>query len=236
MEKIGPVHLAELTKPVWFPAYSDTDRVPFYFRSREIPSAQVAGSDEYLVADTIIAATTVPGLFMPTRIRSTDGENVGLILDGTIYAPNPVISAVLGVTQLYPGKRIYLVALGTGGAGSSFGVEQSSSWGMAQWMPHVLETMAHAQTVFEDDFAMLDSLPNGEPLCVQYHRIDRPYVAGWSSWFDVGSKNMDALTAFGRSLAQDEDKQIGKIAKDLLEIGEASGTIAEGYQHTPDPR
>ena len=236
MDKIGPVHLAELTTPVWFPSYSDTNRAPFYFRSREIPSARVSGSDEYLVADAIIAATTVPGIFMPTEITSTDGKNVGLILDGTIFAPNPVISAILGATHLYPGKRVYLVALGTGGAGSSFGVEQSSGWGMAQWMSHVLETMAHAETVFEDDFARLDNLPSGEPLCVQYYRIDKPYLAGWSSWFDVSRQNMDALTLFGQSLARDQDKLIGKIARDLVEIGQAHGAIAETYRHRPGAR
>jgi Patatin-like phospholipase len=233
IDKIGPVHMAELIKPIWFPSYSDTDREPFYFRSREIPSALISGSDEYLVADTIIAATTVPGLFMPAEIASTDGEKVGLILDGTIYAPNPIISAVLGAVHLYPGKRLYLVSLGTGGAGSSFGVEESSGWGMAQWLPHVLETMAHAEAVFENDFAMLDILPNGEPLCAQYHRIDRPYNAGWSSWFDVSTKNMDALTAFGKSLAHDNDKLITKIATDLVDIGEASGDIAQDYRQAP---
>lgn len=230
MDKIGPVHMSQLTTTVWFPAYSDTDRAPFFFRSREIPSSKILGSDEYLVVDTIIAATTVPGIFMPVRIQPTDGEKIGLILDGTIYAPNPVISAVLGAAKLYPGKRIYLVAIGTGGAGSSFGVSQASGWGMAQWMPHVFETMAHAQTVFEDDFAKLDSLPNGRPLCVQYHRIDKPYIAGWSSWYDVSPTNMDSLTAFGVSLAHDDDKVIGKIARDLVDIGRAHGAIAERYR------
>ncbi len=230
LDKIGFVHMADLTKPIWFPSYSDTNREPFFFRSREIPSAEISGSDEYLVADAIIAATTVPGIFMPAEIKTTDGGDLGLILDGTIYAPNPVMSAILGVGHIYPGKSIYLVSLGTGGAGSSFGVKEASGWGMAQWLPRVLETMAHAQAVFENDFARLDNLPNGRPLCAQYHRIDKPYIAGWSSWFDISRKNMDALAAFGATLAHEDDAQIAKIARDLLAIGEASGEIAQEYR------
>ena len=235
MDQIGDVHMAELIKPVWFPSYSDTAGEPYFFRSREVPSQFAPGSDEYYVADTIIAATTVPGIFMPMEIGSTDGETVGLILDATIYAPNPIISAVMGTVQLYPDKRIYMVSVGTGGSITPVGVKQSSGWGMAQWLPHVLETMAHADTAFENEFAVLDTLPNGQPLVDRYHRIDKPFDAGWGSWFDVSESNMDALTAFGEKLAQERHAEIEQIARDLVEIGSSTGDIAKDYKETPSP-
>lgn len=68
VNRIGDVHMADLVKPVWFPSYADTLGLPFYFRSRQVPSSEVPGSDEYYVADTLIAATTVPGIFMPVQV------------------------------------------------------------------------------------------------------------------------------------------------------------------------
>jgi hypothetical protein len=208
--------------------------MPFFFWSRHMRSGLVAGSDEFLVADAIIASTTAVPLFMPTNIASTDGERHGLFLDAGMFAPNPTIAGVVGAGHMYPGKRIYLVSLGTGASTPTLDVAQVSGWGLLQWLPNLFPTMSKASTMFQEVFARIDGLPSGEPLCTRFRRIDRSYGEGFASVFDASPASVDALVAFGGELAKDYASEIDEIARDLTEIGEASGDVAARFARTAE--
>lgn len=222
---LGDVQLSELVAPVLFPAFSDAEGRPYFFRSRQIDSKLLAGDDEYRVADAILAATTVPSLFFPAAIPSTDGKRSGLFLDGALYSPSPTLCGLIGSSVIYPGNRVYLISLGTGAGHRNLDVEEIRGWGLARWMPHILPTIMDANAVFSTEYAQ----DFAAGIQAHFMRIDKTFNGGWDSFYDVRQANIDALSAFGAQLAKDHAAEIDEAAKQLVEIGASQGAIADRY-------
>jgi patatin-like phospholipase/acyl hydrolase len=211
----GDLKLSQLLKPCLIPSYDIRRRRAHFFRQHR---ARNRKSADYLVKDVARATSAAPTYFEAARVKSASSIPYPLI-DGGVFANNPALCAYAEARNL-PGKPraadMFMLCLGTGKIEKAYYYKQAKDWGLVQWVKPVLDIIMTgvAETV---DFQLKQIFEAvGKPK--NYVRIE-PVLGDASPEMDnVTAENLNALKASGQECAEENDRELERIAGTLIEM------------------
>jgi patatin-like phospholipase/acyl hydrolase len=143
---LGESLLSESTVPLLVPAYDLRRRRPYWFRSWAARDSR----HDFLMRDVGLAACAAPTYFRPHRVTPTDERTAGFVFcDGGIFANNPSLEAWKTALELFPGREVLVVSLGTGDL-TSGGAKDEADWNAFDWAKHGLDTLFDANSGYVD--------------------------------------------------------------------------------------
>jgi uncharacterized protein len=223
-DQFGDAKLSDALTEVVIPAYDLSRPGPFYFKRRytrdeqkwDVPMASVAR-----------ATSAAPTYFDPAPLPPFNGEPRHALVDGGVFANNPVVSAYAEALDLWPGEDvdIRVVSIGTGKPpqtqGDSDGIpvsyEQARAWGVARWARPVLHVVFDGveQTA---EWQLKRLCPADDSGTLRYHRLQSPLPTANHALDDASPRNLDRLLADAGTLLEREGSALDEICAQLLDV------------------
>ena len=183
--------MSDLLKPVIFPSYDRTHNKAYYF-DREKDGDQ-------LLSDVILSTTSAP-TFFPSHEIEINNVKCNMIDSGLVVNDSSQLT-YLKATQdikMLDKSKILLLNLGTG----SFCQTVSSSDGLLNWIPNIVNTLMHA-SIENEMYELSLSLPADNyllidiPLDIKYYQLDNVtpeainyYMAETEKWLEQNQEIM----------------------------------------------
>ena len=204
----GEIQMSELLTGVSIPCFSITKNRPGLFNSRHLPGGM---NHNFRVADVIGGITAAPIYFRPMRISDVTNKNEDIIIDAGIYAKDPVLFASNIATQIFPGRRMIIVSLGTGTNPGFVDSLQRPRWGLSKWGPILYELATRGQSITVDWMLRIQA---GAPLppVIGYYRIDETLAPNTDHWYYTGPGQAAELNQTGRKMVEKNQDKIKEIA------------------------
>lgn len=172
---LGTSKLSDAKRDLLVCAYDMTKREPFFFKRWK---AREAGGFDPPISDAALATSAAPTYFPSHGIELPGDADERALVDGGVFAANPVIAAIaeaLGRAEDEPAalslKDLFVVSIGTGRFETGFSQKQVSGWGALGWIagggnePPVLSAMLGGSSDGADYWAhMLLNHSPGEEL------------------------------------------------------------------------
>lgn len=195
--------LACASTPVVIPCYEIERRTPWFFRSER---AKNCLSYEFKLYDVARSACAAPTYFPPSQIWGWDGS--WSLIDGAMFANNPAMIAWTEAGQMYPGRSVTMVSLGTGSLTRPIPFDKANGWGKAGWLPHVLDVVFDgvSSTV---DFQLAAMLRN-------YWRLQPQLLPANQALDNVDPGNLKALRKTALKMILDNSAKLDQICDALV--------------------
>ncbi len=136
--------LSEAKTGLMLPVYDLEQRRPVFFKSWKAQGQQLKDRSETYqdrnvrVRDLISASLAKPSLFDPKVIGSQSGRRM-TVIDGSLFAANPALSALVASHKLHPEADHYqVISLGSGQARQHLSLLQTRGWDSEQWQRQML--------------------------------------------------------------------------------------------------
>jgi hypothetical protein len=146
-DRLGTSRVSEATRDLLVTSYDMTGSEPYFFKRWQ--ALEDPGSRDFPIVDAALATAAAP-----TYFPSHGGVAGRALVDGGVFAANPVIAAIteaLGRQSDPPAKLtphdLFVVSLGTGEFESGFPQSKVSGWGKLGWVagggddPPILDAM-----------------------------------------------------------------------------------------------
>jgi patatin-like phospholipase/acyl hydrolase len=208
----GQVQMSQLLTGVSIPCFSITRNLPALFNSRDLPGGR---GHNFRLADVLGGITAAPVFYRPMRISDVTNNNEELIADAGIYANNPVLFALNIATQMFPGRHIVIVSLGTGIKPGFDGNLDDLRWGMLNWAKAIVPIATQGQSTSADWTLRIQS---GAPLSpvMGYYRINEKLEREMSPLFYTGPGQVEELNRLGQSFVEKNIDKIDEIVDVLM--------------------
>jgi patatin-like phospholipase/acyl hydrolase len=174
-DRLGTSKLSEATRDLVVTSYDMTKREPFFFKRWK-----ALESEEFdpPIADAALATSAAPTYFPSHGITLPGESDERALVDGGVFAANPVIAAIaeaLGRGSDPPAALtlddLFVVSIGTGRFVTGFSQKQVSGWGALGWVagggsePPVLSAMLGGSSDGADYWAhmLLNHVPGEGP-------------------------------------------------------------------------
>lgn len=137
-EYLGNVSLSKVNQDLLITSYDIHKRKPYFFKSWKARGEKLRASEEkqdrdFFLRDVARATSAAPTYFEPARVPNVTNEPFHLI-DGGVYANNPVMCAFSSAQVLYPNKsRFLFLSLGTGETQRTIDYDEAKDWGLIEW-------------------------------------------------------------------------------------------------------
>jgi patatin-like phospholipase/acyl hydrolase len=137
-EYLADVRLSQIEQDLLVTSYDIHSRKPFFFKSwkargEHLRNAESAGDRDFLLRDVARATSAAPTYFEPAYVPNANGSRFALV-DGGVYANNPVMCALSSARVLYPNaNRFLIVSLGTGETQREIPYQEAKDWGLLEW-------------------------------------------------------------------------------------------------------
>lgn len=218
-EYFGDTKLSELIKPSLITSYDIKRRKGHFFKSHK---AKTQEAYDYPVKEVARSTSAAPTYFEVEMATSETGVKYPLI-DGGVFVNNPALCAYSEVRDHFKGdgdkgvtaKNMILCSIGTGFHRDAYDYDKAKNWGMVEWIKPLIDIMMSgvADTV---DF-QLRQLFDAADVQNQYLRINAELPSDVNTAMDDASQeNMQALKELGIEVAQNFDKQLDDLVKQLL--------------------
>lgn len=207
----GGLKVSELLKPCLITSWQLDDNKPYFFRQHR---ASEHPQHDFLVADAARSTSAAPTFFECAHPRTMTGVHKTLI-DGGVFANNPAMCAWCEALSMGADPQsVVMLSLGTGrGRRKQIRYESAKDWGLAQWAPHIIDTlMASGMEVTDYQVAKLFGALGRSPA---YLRIDGELKLGSAAMDDARPRNCAKLAEDGQRLADRHDAELEAFA-DLL--------------------
>ena len=203
-EILGEATISEVAKDCLLTAYEMSSRKALLFTKSDVD--KYGNLADYKLYDILRATSAAPTYFPPAKVYPLSSDQLRAegvaehnipfrnLVDGGIYAINPVMCALVEAIKLWPDESIRgfkIVSLGTGKAERSYPYERVRSWGFAGWLGPILDIMLSsvAETVDYQMSQVCKSLG-----CSQnYTRIEPPLLNADVNMDLACKKNVQAL-------------------------------------------
>jgi patatin-like phospholipase/acyl hydrolase len=136
--RLGKSTLSEATRDLLVTSYDMTRREPYFFKRWQ---ALEPGGFDPPIADAALATSAAPTYFPSHGIHPDGEKEERALVDGGVFAANPVIAAIaeaLGRSSDEPSaltlEDLFVVSIGTGRFESDFSQSQVSGWGKLGWI------------------------------------------------------------------------------------------------------
>ena len=137
-EYLENVRLSQIEQDLLVTSYNIHSRKPYFFKSWKARGEQLRENEsargrDFLLRHVARATSAAPTYFEPAYAPNVDGASVPLI-DGGVYANNPVMCALSSARILYPkATRFLIVSLGTGETQREIPYDKAKDWGLLEW-------------------------------------------------------------------------------------------------------
>jgi predicted acylesterase/phospholipase RssA len=222
-DRFADTMLSEALTEVVVPAYDLSTPGPFYFKRRypreepkwDVPMALVAR-----------ATSAAPTYFDPARLPPFDGEAAHALVDGGVFANNPVVSAYAEALDLWQDDvEIRVVSIGTGkppqtlsdSDGIPVPYDQARSWGVARWARPVLHVVFDGveKTADWQLRRLCRHLDDGTP---RYQRLQSALPTASHALDDASPRNVKRLLDDATTLIREHDAALDELCAALLDL------------------
>ena len=175
----GDYKLSDSLTKVMVTAYDTNSREAALFKSWDSRYKDVR------MVDCILASTAAPTYFEPHRYKLAEKEMC--LIDGGVYANNPVLCAIAEARNLWPDEEIKVLSIGTGYVQQPITYSQAKDFGIFGWARPLLDIVFDGQTHTASYVA--------EKLSDKFMRIDFDLALHncSESMDDVSPDNINAL-------------------------------------------
>jgi patatin-like phospholipase/acyl hydrolase len=213
-EKLGDRTLQDALTNVLVTSYDLTNNNPLIMKKRPHPMARRDRDPNFFIKDAIMGSSAAPTFFEPVQVSTVDGSSSHLLVDGSVFAKNPAMCALVEAQKIYPRARHFTVlSLGTGEPDYPYTYAQMRTWGFIEW---VLPSRG---------VPLAAIMNNGQARCVNYqlqylprvdyHRFEVPLDGCSRSMDDAAPENMKCLHERAAELIREKDAELDLLAGKL---------------------
>src|SRR4051812_19958561 len=199
--------LSETLVDLFITAYDIEDRSAFFFRSSRARSDHAR---DFTLVDACRATAAAPTYFEPGLVTDVAGTETRALIDGGVFATNPVLVTLADLARDGRLDDVELVvSLGTGSHTRPLPYEKVRGWGQLEWARSIVDVVFDGQAD-TTDFAVARFL--GE----RYVRLQTMLDRASDDLDDASPRNMEALREEGARLLRDQkgvvDDVVGRLA------------------------
>jgi patatin-like phospholipase/acyl hydrolase len=208
------VTLAQALTEVAVTSFDTTHGTPFVFTRREARTYPLMNFEMHVAARATSAA---PTFLPPQNVRI--GEEVSSLIDGGVWANNPVMVGYLEALRLTVERKltadsVYIVSLGTGSSPATGGQFSIA----ANWLSAFKDLASIATDTNINDASMRRHFPTAEN---RYWRLQSFDAAAVGSMDDPTPERIDSLMDAAVALIQERKVEIDGIVKNLVALASA---------------
>ncbi len=214
-EYMGKRTLQDALTNVLVTSYDITHNTPLIMKKRPESMNRRELDPNFFLKDAIAGSSAAPTYFEPVQVSSVDGKSSHLLVDGSVFAKNPAMCALVEAQKIFPRARHFtIISLGTGETGYPYTYAQMHSWGFLEWvLPSkgvpLASIMNDGQTKCVN--YQLQYLPR-----VSYHRLEARLGECSRSMDDAAPENMKCLRKTALSLIRENDTLLDRLARILV--------------------
>ena len=213
-EKLGNRTLQDALTNVLVTTYDIAGNTPLIMKKRPPAMGRRDPDPNFFVRDAIMGSSAAPTFFEPVQISTVDGRSTHTLVDGSVFAKNPAMCALVEAQKIYPrARRFTVLSLGTGETETPYTYQQMRSWGFLEW---VLPSKG---------VPLASIMNNGQAKCVNYqlqylprvdyYRLDIPITGCARSMDDASRENIECLQEKARTLIREHDELLDTLADRL---------------------
>ncbi len=212
-EKFGDRTLTDGLTNLLVTSYDLTRNMPLMMKKRP-PAFRKEDDPDFYMRDAVRGSSAAPTFFEPVRIRSVAGGNEYLLVDGSVFASNPAMCALVEARKIFPrAKKFTILSLGTGIPRTGYNWEQIKNWGFLEWvLPSkgvpIASIMNRGQAETVD--YQLTYLPG-----VAYYRLDTSLSGCNGGMDDAGEEHIGCLKERALDLIERQQHTLIHLAKSL---------------------
>ncbi len=138
LEYLDDVRLSQIEQDLLVTSYNIHSRQPYFFKSWKARGEQLRKNEsarerDFLLRHVARATSAAPTYFEPAYVPNEEGTHFPLV-DGGVYANNPVMCALSSARILYPkATRFLILSLGTGETQREIPYDKARNWGLLEW-------------------------------------------------------------------------------------------------------
>lgn len=215
-EYLGDALLSEALVPVLVPSYEIERREAVFFKSHK---AVAEPARDFRMRDAARATSASPTYFEPARIQPAGGGAPLSLIDGGVFANNPMLCAWVEARGLFPDAAdMLVVSLGTGELTRPIPYRQARGWGAIQWAQPILNVVFDgiSDTV---SYQMQQLLPPGPDGGARYHRFQTELVPGSNELDDASPANLRRLRELANGILARNAGALDSLCAQLVANG-----------------
>ncbi len=213
-EKLEDRTLQDALTNVLVTTYDIAGNTPLIMKKRPPAMGRRDPDPNFFIRDAVMGSSAAPTFFEPVQVTTVDGSSTHTLVDGSVFAKNPAMCALVEAQKIYPRARHFTVlSLGTGETETPYTYQQMRSWGFLEW---VLPSKG---------VPLASIMNNGQSRCVNYqlqylpkvdyYRLDIPITGCARSMDDASRENIECLQERARALIREHDSLLDTLADRL---------------------
>jgi len=208
--------LSEALTDVLITAYDLEGRRAFFFRSGR---ARSEPERDFTLVDACRATAAAPTYFEPARVTDVAGARSRALIDGGVFATNPVVVALADVAREGQGLEglDLVVSLGTGSHTRPLPYERVRGWGQLEWARSIVDVVFDG-VADTTDFAAAQILGPE-----RYVRLQTRLDKASDNLDDASPRNMAALREEGTRLLKEQAADVDRVVERLASPAGAPG-------------
>lgn len=218
---LGQTRLSDVSQDLLITSYDIHSRKPHFFKSwkargEKLRPSETAEGRDFLLRDAARATSAAPTYFEPANVRSINGKNFYLV-DGGVYANNPVMCAYSAAQILYPNSSRYMiVSLGTGETQRQIAYDDAKGWGLVGWARPLLYILFDGVSDVAD-YHMQQMFSNRDYFRFQADISSDPndHNAPNDDMDDARPENIATLERLAHRILQDNKDRFSRLVNQL---------------------
>jgi patatin-like phospholipase/acyl hydrolase len=199
--------LSDTLADVLITAYEIERREAFFFRSAR---ARTDPTYDFRLAEACRATAAAPTYFEPARVTDLAGDRTYALVDGGVFATNPVLCAVADVARAGRLDEVELVlSLGTGSHTRPLPYARVRGWGALEWARSIVDVVFDGVADTTDFEAAQLLGPD------RYVRLQTELRFASDDLDDASPRNMAALRQEGAQLLREDAAAVDALAERL---------------------
>lgn len=213
LELFGQTTLDQALTNLLITSYDIENRKPFFFKKRPILK-ETQKDPNFYYKDIGRAITAAPTYFEAAQIQTIETNEQYSLIDGAVFANNPVLCAYTEAKKIYPNAKKYIVvSLGTGLTNTTYPYKKAKKWGALDWIAPwngtpLLNVMMDGQN--DNVCYQLERLPLVDFFC-----FDIELPADKDSLDDASEENINLLSQKAGELLDVENEQLDRLVEVL---------------------
>lgn len=213
-ETLGDRTLQNALTNVLVTTYDIAGNAPLIMKKRPAAMGRREPDLNFYLRDAIMGSSAAPTFFEPVQVKTVDGNSTHLLVDGSVFAKNPSMCALVEAQKIFPrAKHFTVLSLGTGEPENNFTYQQMRGWGFLEWvLPSKGVPLA---SIMNDGQAKCVNYQLQYLSKVSYHRLDIAITGCSRSMDDASEKNVECLKKRARTLILQNDDLLDTLADKL---------------------
>jgi patatin-like phospholipase/acyl hydrolase len=218
---MADVRLSQIEQDLLITGYNIRSRKPYFFKSwkargERLRKKESARDRDFLLRHAARATSAAPTYFEPAYVPNAAGKRFPIV-DGGVFANNPVMCALSSARVLYPeATRFLIVSLGTGETQREIPYEEAKNWGLLQWARPLLYILFDgvsdaADYHMKQMFSRRDYFRFQVDLSADIDDRQAPN----DDMDDATPENIEKLEAVAKTLLKNEKENLGRLLQQL---------------------